>query len=81
MFVQQPAAIPARFEAVGVETGARTLIREVSPPDRAGLVLIRAARVYDDGHAYAYSYFKTIQHLFTVTGVTDSLGDSSNLSR
>ena len=81
LFVQQPAAIPARFEAVGVETGARTLVREVSPPDRAGLVLIRAARVYDDGHAYAYSYFKTIQHLFTVTGVTDSLGESSNLSR
>jgi dipeptidyl aminopeptidase/acylaminoacyl peptidase len=81
LFVQRLPAIPARFEAVSVVTGARTLIREVSPPDRAGLVLIRAGRVYDDGHAYAYSYFKTIQHLFTVTGVTDSLGKSPNLSR
>ena len=81
LFVQKPAGIPARFEAVSVATGARTLIREVSPPDRAGLVLIRAARVYDDGHAYAYSYRKTIQHLFTVTGVTDSLGESRYFGR
>jgi WD40 repeat protein len=74
VFVQTPSEIPARFEAVSVSTGARTLIKAVAPPDRAGLVLIRAARVYDDGSTYAYSYRKSIQHLFTVTGVTEAIG-------
>jgi eukaryotic-like serine/threonine-protein kinase len=72
VFVQKPAEIPAHLESVNLATGARTLIREVAPPDRAGLVLIRAARVYEDGRVYAYSYTKNIARLFTVTGATEA---------
>jgi len=70
VFVQRLAQIPARIEQVEVATGRRTLLTEISPPDRAGLLLIRAVRVYDDGRAYAYGYRKAISHLFTVTGLT-----------
>jgi hypothetical protein len=70
VFVQRLAQIPARIEQVEVATGRRTLLTEIAPPDRAGLLLIRAVRVYDDGRAYAYGYRKAISHLFTVTGLT-----------
>ena len=70
VFVQRRAQIPARFEEVDLATGRRTLVREVAPPDRAGLLLIRAATIVDDGRAYAYVYRKSISRLFTVTGIT-----------
>ena len=70
VFVQKLAQIPARFEEVDLATGRRTLVREVAPPDRAGLLLIRVARMYDDGRVYAYGYRKSISRLFTVTGLT-----------
>ena len=70
VFVHRAGQVPARIELVDLATGRRTLFKEVAPPDRAGLLLIREPRVFDDGRAYTYEYWKRISRLFTVTGIT-----------
>ena len=70
VFVHTRGQIPARIELVDLATGRRTLFKELAPADRAGLLLIREPRVFDDGRAYTYQYWKRISRLFTVTGLT-----------
>jgi len=48
---------------------ARKMPSEIAPPDRAGLLLIRAVRVYDDGRAYAYGYRRLLSDLYLVEGL------------
>ena len=62
--------IPSRIERVDVATGARTLIRELAPPDRAGVNVIAPGQWIEDGRGYVYSYFRELSKLFVVSGVT-----------
>jgi hypothetical protein len=62
--------IPARVERVDVATGARTLIKELAPPDRAGVNVIVPSQWIEDGRGYVYTYFRELSKLFVVSGVT-----------
>jgi hypothetical protein len=63
IFVQAGQLVPARVERVDITTGARTLARELGPPDRSGLSSITVDQWIDDGRAYAYSYMRTLSRL------------------
>ena len=63
-------AVPARMERVDVATGARTLIKELAPPDRAGVNAVVPSQWIDDGRGYVYSYFRELSKLFVVSGMT-----------
>jgi dipeptidyl aminopeptidase/acylaminoacyl peptidase len=68
LLVYKRAAVPARLERLDVGTGRRTLIREVAPPDRAGLIALVGISTVDDARAYAYTYWKRVSTLIVVKG-------------
>jgi hypothetical protein len=62
-FVFRLGEIPARVERVDVETGRRTLWKELAPPDTAG-VAVRAVTMTPDGKSYAYSCQQYLNTLY-----------------
>jgi hypothetical protein len=61
--------IPARVERVNVTTGARTLLKELAPPDRAGLTSVVLEQWIEDGRGYVFGYQRSLSTLFAATGV------------
>jgi eukaryotic-like serine/threonine-protein kinase len=59
--------IPSRLERVDLASGKRTLVRELGPPDRAGIVQLVGVSVTGDGRAYAYGYWKRSSKLLLAT--------------
>jgi hypothetical protein len=58
--------LPSRLERVDLASGQRTLLRELGPPDRAGLMLLTGAALTPDATAYAYGYWRRFSKLFVV---------------
>ena len=69
VFVAAGFSVPARIERVDITTGARTFVRELAPPDRAGLVAVRLNQWISDGRAYVYTYSRNLSKLFVGSGV------------
>lgn len=61
--------VPMRVERVDIVTGARTLIKSLSPIESAAVNRMTLTEWREGDHAYAYSYIKQLTQLFTVTGV------------
>ena len=61
--------IPAQASRVDLQTGARTPLREIGPPDRTGVAAISVTQWIDDGRGYWYTYFRALSKLFVATGV------------
>jgi dipeptidyl aminopeptidase/acylaminoacyl peptidase len=62
-------AMPARVEICEVSTGARRLWKEIVPPDPAGVLAVGPILITPDGKSYVYSYRRTLDDLFLVTGL------------
>ena len=58
-----------RVERVDIVTGARTLVRLLSPIESAAVTRMALTEWRERDHAYAYYYIKQLSQLFTVTGV------------
>ncbi len=69
LYVGRPSGPPARVDLVNVETGARTLWRELRPPDPAGVEVVGPMRMTPDGTAYVYSYRRLLYELYLATGI------------
>jgi serine/threonine protein kinase/dipeptidyl aminopeptidase/acylaminoacyl peptidase len=68
VFVARPESLPARIERVDVATGKRTLVKELMPADRAGLVDVGWILVAADGGSYVYSYRRNLAALYIGAG-------------
>jgi eukaryotic-like serine/threonine-protein kinase len=64
VFVARSDSVPARIERVDVATGKRTLVKELIPADRAGLVDVGWILVSADGGSYVYSYRRNLAALY-----------------
>jgi DNA-binding beta-propeller fold protein YncE len=69
IFVQTRSALPSRIERIDVATGDRALVRELTPPDPAGVVAIRPVHLAADGEAYVYSYKRLLDELYVLEGL------------
>ena len=58
--------ILVRLDRIDLATGQRTLVRELGPPDRAGLIALAGISLADDAKSYAYGYWKRVSTLFVV---------------
>ncbi len=58
--------IPCRVERVDLETGQRTLFKEIAPTDRTGLLRIIPTFISDDERSYVYAFSRQISSLFIV---------------
>jgi hypothetical protein len=61
--------MPARAYLVDIETGERSLWREVIPADPAGVKAIVSLVPTPDGRGYAYSYFRGLETLYLLSGL------------
>ena len=71
-FVTGAWPVPARLERVDLLTGARTLIKELAPPELAGVNNIWVSSVMADGRVYAYSYLSVRLTLYQIDGLNFS---------
>ena len=62
-------AMPARVEICDIATGARRLWKEIVPPDPAGVLAVGPILITPDGKSYVYSYRRTLDDLFLVSGL------------
>jgi hypothetical protein len=67
-FATRVPQVPARLERVDLQTGARTLVRELAPPDRTGVNVIVPTSIIDDGRGYAYFYMRDVATWYVVHG-------------
>ena len=66
VFVARVPQVPARLERVNLQTGVRTFIRELAPPDRAGVSLVIPTSIIDDARGYAYFYVRDVATWYVV---------------
>ena len=69
LLVSRPGEIPARVDRLDLSTGERSLVREISPADRAGLVNIPKITFSADEKAYAYAVLRVVGTLYAVEGL------------
>jgi hypothetical protein len=65
----RPSEWPVRVYRYDIATGAKTLWRQPSPPDRVGFVKMNQFHSTPDGSAYVYSYFRELSALFEISGL------------
>ena len=54
--VRSSTEVPAQIDRIDLTTGARTHVREIMPPDRAGVMMVGVRRIINDGQHYSYDY-------------------------
>ncbi|HEY1434381.1 MAG TPA: hypothetical protein VGG65_03345, partial [Thermoanaerobaculia bacterium] len=69
IFVYRPSASPLRVELVDVETGHRTLWKEIRPTDASGVDQVGPIVISADGSSYVYSYRRSLEELYLATGM------------
>ncbi len=70
LIVQTFGAVPKQVFRVDVETGRKTLWKEIQPADRSGIASIDTVFFTHDGGGYAYSYVRVeSSDLYVVEGL------------
>jgi hypothetical protein len=69
VYVQSGQTIPSPIYRVDSVTGERTLWRELSPRDAAGVFAVDRVRMSADGNAYIYSIRRIVSSLQLITGL------------
>ncbi|HEV8609906.1 MAG TPA: protein kinase [Thermoanaerobaculia bacterium] len=69
IWVYRTNEVPAKVYRLDVTTGERSLWKELTPPDPAGVLLIGPIFMTPDGKSYVYSYRRTLDELFLVEGL------------
>ena len=65
--------LPFRLERIDIETGRRTLFKELAPPDRSGVDMIGlfyTVNVLPDGRGYAYRVTRSVDTLYAMTNAS-----------
>ena len=69
VFVGNGRGIPYSIYKVDIAGGTRTLWKEITPPDVAGIVSIISVVMTPDGKSYAYTFRRALSDLYMATGL------------
>jgi Tol biopolymer transport system component len=69
LFVSQSGRLPAQVFRVDLQSGSRSLWRELMPGDPAGVGRIFSVALTPDGKSYAYTYVRYLGTLYLVSGL------------
>ncbi len=58
--------MPAKIQRIDLATGARTVYREIAPPDSSGVWSMRGFHFLPDGQTYGYTYLVQLDDLYLV---------------
>jgi len=67
--VVRSGELPLRVYRLEISTGKMTLLRELNPSDRAGVVSIAPVVARRDASAFAFSYDQTLSVLYVISGL------------
>ena len=65
--------MPFKLEKIDIETGRRTLLKELAPPDRNGVGIIglyHMVSVLPNGRGHAYLFTRSMDTLYAVTNAS-----------
>jgi eukaryotic-like serine/threonine-protein kinase len=69
LYVFRRGDLPAQVFLLDLSTGRKEPVKELMPPDAAGVVEIVSVHLTPDAASYAYSYHRILSDLFLVEGV------------
>jgi eukaryotic-like serine/threonine-protein kinase len=69
IYVYRPSDLPAKVFRLNIETGQRTLWKQLMPPDPAGVEYVGPILPTPDGKAYVYGYRRMLSDLYVVDGL------------
>ena len=69
LYVYHFGEMPARIFRLDIHTGKRTLVRELEPSQRAGVVSIAPIVMSPDATRFAYSYYQNLSTLYVISGL------------
>jgi eukaryotic-like serine/threonine-protein kinase len=71
VFVQHGFEVPARVEQIDLVTGARSIVRELTPDGVGALATVQVIDWKDEGGWYVYNYTTVPSTLFVVSGAIE----------
>ncbi len=69
LYVYRPSETPAKVYRLNIESGQRTLWKQLMPPDPAGVEYVGPILPTPDGKAYVYGYRRMLSDLYVVDGL------------
>jgi len=69
IYVRNAAGLPTVVYKLDLASGKRTLWRQITPPDSAGVGSVDSFIYTPDGKSYVYSYNRTLSDLYLVEGL------------
>ena len=69
LYVYQPGELPARVDRLDVQTGQRTLWRQLIPTDPAGVETIGPILITPDAKTCIFGYHRMLADLYLVEGL------------
>jgi len=69
LYIYRGGELPAKVYRLDIDTGARTLWRQLMPPDPAGVEYVGPILPTPDGKAYVYGYRRLLSDLYLVDGL------------
>jgi hypothetical protein len=68
ILVCRESDVPLRIERIVLASGKRDSVRTLGPADLSGVNSVGSPFLADDDKSYAYTFSRTISHLFLVEG-------------
>ena len=69
LYVYRPSELPAKVYRLNINTGQRTLWKQLMPPDPAGVEYVGPILPTPDGKTYVYGYRRMLSDLYIVDGL------------
>ncbi len=69
LYVATPGSVSVRVDRVNLSTGARSLWREIAPPELAGVQALYAFQISPEHGWYFYSCWRVLSDLYVVEGL------------
>ena len=69
LYIYRQYQRPVRIEHLNLRTGARSLVREVFPSERFGVISVDPVAMTRDASEIAFSYYQNLSSLYIVKGL------------
>ncbi len=69
LFITRPGDRPARIVRLDITTGQRSVWKELTPADDAGVQTVGPIRISPDGQTYVYGFQRRLSDLYLVEGL------------
>jgi len=69
LYLYRLGEVPMKVERLEIATGKTSLVRQLVPADRAGVVSIAPVATNVNASEFAYSYYQTLSVLYVISGV------------